>query len=214
MRAEEMIEQHTRLVIQDELARESSWSPAKSLSQFTSKVSHEYEGRFLIELIQNAHDAHPVESQGTGRITVRLDLSEGDHGCVYVANGGSPFSHSNFQALCDLASSDKPIGQGIGNKGIGFKSVLQVTEWPEIYSANAEIYGKNEFSGYCWVCWPDDLLQLVGGNLDHRDRIIGNISQYFLPVPARNQNATIRSYASAEYATVGRLPLRSAIASE
>lgn len=52
-----------------------------------------------------------------------------------VANGGRPLSQSNFERMTTLGESDKPIGEGIGNKGVGFRSVFQICDVPEIYSA-------------------------------------------------------------------------------
>lgn len=59
---------------------------ARGLSQ---NVSDDYGNRFLIELIQNAHDAHPADKQD-GEIAV-VFVAEGDteFGCLYVANRGT-----------------------------------------------------------------------------------------------------------------------------
>ena len=42
------------------------------------------------------------------------------YGTVYAADGGSGFSDEDFRAISNLALSSKPVGEGIGNKGIGF----------------------------------------------------------------------------------------------
>ncbi|MGX1095096.1 signal transduction histidine kinase [Streptomyces albogriseolus] len=67
-------------------------------------IAPEYEGRVLIELLQNAHDAHPARATD-GRIEIRLDEDEGEHGTVYVANRGKPFDGKNFKDLCSIALS-------------------------------------------------------------------------------------------------------------
>jgi len=96
------IEQRSRAIIEDELNRHADWSPARSLKQMAGKIPHEYEGGFFIELIQNGHDAHPHGSiDGTLHIT--LDRTEGEYGCVYVANRGRPFSESNVKATRKLS---------------------------------------------------------------------------------------------------------------
>src|SRR2546422_4367268 len=205
------IEQRSRTIIEDELNRRADWSPARSLTRIAGKVTHEYEGRFFIELIQNGHDAHPW---GTidGTLHITLDLTEGKYGCVYVANRGRPFSESNVAALCDIAASDKPPGEGIGNKGIGFRSVLQVTNWPEIYSAGDSI-GSDQFGGFCFgFARPDDVLRLTDGDKSARNRILAHISPYFLPVPIAEQGSTVKEFAVQRFATVIRLPLKSALA--
>ena len=69
-------------------------------------ISADYHGRTVIELIQNAHDAHPKECRD-GRIIVLLDETEGDHGVLYVANGGRPLAKANFDAMVNVAISSK-----------------------------------------------------------------------------------------------------------
>ena len=188
------IEQWSRSIVEDELNRRAKFSAARSLMRMAGKATHEYEGRFFIELIQNGHDAHP---QGTidGTLHITLDLTEGEYGCVYVANRGRPFSESNVAALCDIAASDKPPGQDIGNKGVGFRSVFQVTNWPEIYSAGDSV-GSDQFDGFCFgFARPADVLRLTNGDESARNRILEHISPYFLPVPIAEQGSTVKEFA-------------------
>src|SRR2546428_8452065 len=108
----------------------------------------------------------------TGTLHITLDLTEGEHGCAYVDNRGLRFSESNVAALCDIAASDKPPGQGIGNKGVGFRSVLQVTDWPEIYSAGNSVR-DGQFDGFCFgFARPADVLRLTKGDESARNRIL------------------------------------------
>ena len=46
-----------------------------------------------------------------------------------------PFRKEDFKGLCQLGQSPKDPNKSIGNKGLGFKSVLEVSSCPEIYSA-------------------------------------------------------------------------------
>ena len=80
------------------------------------------------------------------QISVVLDASEGD-GCLYVATRGVGFNGSNLKAISNIALSSKPVNADIGNKGLGFRSVLQVCNWPEIYSVQGE-GGSGTFEGY------------------------------------------------------------------
>ena len=122
----------------------------RSLHSLTEQVEHQYHGRFLIELIQNAHDAlfevDVMDAQR--RIEIILDEDEDLHGALYIANDGKPFTSSNFKALSNFGQSDKDPQKSIGNKGIGFRSVLEITKAPEIYSRK-EI-GSTDFDGYCF----------------------------------------------------------------
>ncbi|MFQ2512813.1 sacsin N-terminal ATP-binding-like domain-containing protein [Aeromonas caviae] len=134
----------------------SLYQSVRKMSQF---VSDDYSNRFLVELIQNAHDAHDP-SRTDGEIAVVLDVSEGD-GCLYVANRGVGFTGNNLKAITNIALSSKPVNAGIGNKGLGFRSVLQVCNWPEIYSVQGE-GGSGTFDGYCFrFASIDDLRNLL-----------------------------------------------------
>src|SRR3954447_4796334 len=83
------------------------WLFAESLKSISEDTAQEYEGRALVELIQNGHDALKF---GPGRIAVVLDLREAP-GVLYVANEGAPFSANNFKAITEFALSDKGAGE-------------------------------------------------------------------------------------------------------
>lgn len=88
----------------------------------------------VFELLQNADDAL-AETDGTGdRVLFRLTDHE-----LWVANTGRPFTEADVRGLCGLGTSSKTQSDGpkrasIGHKGLGFKSVLEITEAPEAYS--------------------------------------------------------------------------------
>ena len=93
-------------------------------------LRREYYGRFLIELLQNAADAW----RGCdGRSKVRVELAAGP--ALLVANQGAPFpATAVIESLGHIGRSTKAHGEAIGHKGIGFKSVLEVSVCPELYS--------------------------------------------------------------------------------
>ena len=144
----------------DELS--NGTSRYRSLHNLTEQVEHQYHGRFLIELIQNAHDAlFDVGVMDTRqRIEIVLAEDEHPHGALYIANDGQPFTPSNFKALSNLGQSDKDPQKSIGNKGIGFRSVLEITKAPEIYSRNER--ESSSFDGYCFSFQPD-VIQMFEG---------------------------------------------------
>ena len=136
----------------DELA--NGTSNYKSLHNLTEQVEHQYHGRFLIELIQNAHDAlFDIEkqkadedtSEDKGRIKIVVS-DEPPFGALYVANDGFPFTESNFDKLTRFGQSDKDPEKHIGNKGIGFRSVLEIAREPEIYSRKEK--ASTSFDGF------------------------------------------------------------------
>lgn len=186
-----------------ERARGVRW--ASSVKHYGEDAAREYGDRFLIELIQNAYDANPKDSSA-GKVSVLLDLAEGEHGVLYVANTGRPFTDENFDAITDIAQSDKEPGEGIGNKGVGFKSVLQVSQWPEIYSARPGSTDRSTFDGYCFrLPTRLDVAQLVGeGDVDD---VLRDVPPYALPIPVDEVSAQVADFRQAGYCTVVRLPL-------
>lgn len=96
-------------------------------------IGREYHGRFLIELLQNAADASRSDHTASGRSRVVVQITEGP--VLLVANEGAPMSAQVvIESLGHIGASTKAEGEAIGHKGIGFKSVLELTLSPEIYS--------------------------------------------------------------------------------
>ncbi|MBW8328691.1 MAG: hypothetical protein K0M48_05930 [Thiobacillus sp.] len=194
--------------IQSYLSARSDPSLYQSVRNMSQFVSDDYGNRFLIELIQNAHDAHDPSSVD-GEIAVVLDPSEGEHGCLYVANRGNGFVGANLMAITNIALSSKPVNAGIGNKGLGFRSVLQVCTWPEIYSVDG-FGGRGEFDGYCFrFATVDDLAAELGPeSADLAQEMEQNLPCWHVPVPAK-PGFSVARFASDGFATVVRLPLKS-----
>ncbi|MEU9232504.1 DEAD/DEAH box helicase [Streptomyces subrutilus] len=92
-----------------------------------------YSNRTLLELVQNAADAMSGadgREEGAGRVEIVLDL---DRRTLYCANAGRPFSKSGLTAIAHAHLSGKR-GDEIGRFGLGFKSVLAVTQAPQVFS--------------------------------------------------------------------------------
>ncbi len=127
-----------REVVEERACRDTldKLSSLRSDGNAERTVRDEYHARFLIELLQNARDAWMKLDGGAvrgGRL--RIELSEGS---LVVANEGIPVSSKVLlYSLGKFGESTKPRGEGIGHKGIGFKSVLEVTLTPELYSGAA-----------------------------------------------------------------------------
>jgi superfamily II DNA or RNA helicase len=85
-----------------------------------------YGKRQLLELVQNGADA--MISAPGGRIDVVLTADY-----LYCANQGDPISENGIRSLLHAHISSKH-GAEIGRFGLGFKSVLGVTNKPEFYS--------------------------------------------------------------------------------
>jgi len=179
----------------------------KSAKRFSNQVADDYNRRFLIELIQNGYDAQPKgTTEGQIRIVVAPD--EGSHGTVYVANSGRPFERSNVDALCDIALSDKPIGQTVGNKGLGFRSVSYITDDPQIFS-QSDTDLKDRFYGFCFrFASETDIDRLIDDPI-RRDKAKNDLPPFRIPIPIETQSERIRQLASDGFVTTIRLPLKS-----
>ena len=93
-------------------------------------IARDYEGREILELLQNAND-QAAEVEKPGRVLIELS-AEG----LLVANTGLPFSTEGVASLQTSHLSPKRRGrkQLIGNKGLGFRSILNWTSTPIILS--------------------------------------------------------------------------------
>ena len=79
---------------------------------------------FVYEFIQNAVDSK------SSQLELRLKENE-----LFVWNDGDQFTEKDVRSICSLGSSSKDLTQ-IGTFGIGFKSVYNYTDCPEIYSGD------------------------------------------------------------------------------
>ena len=86
-----------------------------------------YAHRQIFELVQNGADA--LTSSDGGSILVRLTRDY-----LYCADDGKPIDEDGVRALMFSHMSSKRNTSEIGRFGLGFKSVLGVTDVPEFYS--------------------------------------------------------------------------------
>ena len=180
----------------------------ESLRNLNEVVGTEYGDRVVYELIQNAHDAHRPYDRG--RIAVRLVVRSEADGTLYVANGGSGFRSEDVDAIKNLATTAKKVGEGIGNKGLGFRSTEAVTDDVRIFSR-----GSNEsigFDGYCFrfatVQEIENRLCDDGVDTDTARAVAVTIPRYLVPVPLTEQPDDAVSFARRGYSTVIVAPLR------
>ena len=104
----------------------------REIAHAAALIRQDYHDRFLVELLQNANDQALVGGvhDSTAVIVRTTQL-------LAVSNGGQAVTARNLERLSSLADSDK-TGVLVGNKGVGFKAVYQVTDAPEVYSAASE----------------------------------------------------------------------------
>ncbi|MDD9718668.1 DUF3883 domain-containing protein [Dinoroseobacter sp. PD6] len=189
----------------------------ESLKNLGEVIGTEYGDRVLFELIQNAHDAHSAGEDGG--IAIKLAVTSETEGRLYVANRGHGFRDRDVSAIINLATSGKEIGEGIGNKGLGFRSIEAITEDVQIYSRSPNQSSKS-FDGFCFrFARRNEIRDIILSELrdeavreDEADRISNAIPRYLVPRPLDDIPSEIARYANLGYATVIVAPLRSSSA--
>lgn len=99
-----------------------------------AQVASDYRGRLVYELLQNADDAMGSSKSDADRVVFVITDD-----ALWMANSGRPLTDTDVEGLCGLGASSKVDAAGtkrasIGHKGLGFKSVLEITESPSVYS--------------------------------------------------------------------------------
>ena len=181
----------------------------ESLRNLNEVVGTEYGDRVLYELIQNAHDAHAPDDRG--RIAVRLAVRTNTAGTLYVANGGNGFRWKDVDAIQNLATTAKEVGEGIGNKGLGFRSIEALTDDVRIFSRRTGS-PSTRFDGYCFrfaeVAEIENLLHAEVVDAATAHEVAGTVPRYLVPVPLAEQPPDVTRYAELGYASVIVAPLR------
>lgn len=125
-----------------------------------AQVASDYRGRLVYELLQNADDA--MEGKATQRDCVAFLITDE---ALWMANSGRPLTDADVQGLCGLGASSKVDATeskraSIGHKGLGFKSVLEITDAPAVFSRTHSFrLGEREARPHVEALW--DELDLV-----------------------------------------------------
>lgn len=108
----------------------------RTVANLRGEITQEYRGRCVLELLQNAHDALAESEPGDPRKISFVFTTEPDPELL-IANSGRPFRREDFEGICELGQSPKDPEESVGNKGLGFQSVLEVSTRPQIWSTAA-----------------------------------------------------------------------------
>ncbi|WP_338610615.1 DUF3883 domain-containing protein [Pelagibacterium nitratireducens] len=184
----------------------------ESLRNLSEVIGGEYGDRVVFELIQNAHDAH--RGGHDGRILLRLVVRGKAEGDLYVANGGTGFDWDNVKAIRNVGVSSKTVGEGIGNKGLGFRSVETLTNDPRIYS-QTRARPNEVFDGFCFrFAGPDEVLAEVSGlaRADVALEVAQTLPRYLASVPILDQPVDVTAFAQEGFATVVHVPISTEVA--
>jgi superfamily II DNA or RNA helicase len=116
-----------------------------------------YGTRQVSELLQNAVDAL-TSSQSAGTIEFRLA-----DGALYCANEGVAFSEAGIRSVCMAFLSPKREEDVIGRFGLGFKSVLGITDSPQIFSRTVsfEFNAPSTAELFAGISAPDGRVPLM-----------------------------------------------------
>ena len=173
--------------------------PAMLVSDYIKEIAttKDYEGREILELLQNAAD-QAREAEVRGLVIVEV-LPEG----LVVANSGAAFSIGGVSSLETANFSPKrhKRRQFIGNKGLGFRSVLNWTHEPMILSGTLGL-------AYSKVVSEQKLKTLVAASTELTDLVSmerGSGEQLIIPVlpfPGYRADGAIKEFVGGN---VGRL---------
>ncbi|GHT45703.1 hypothetical protein AGMMS49965_22850 [Bacteroidia bacterium] len=117
-------------------------SPASIIEHYNIEQSNiqSYNGRQLLELLQNADDAS--ETAKEKKVLIRLQDNT-----LIIANNGEAFSEKGFESILYSNLSPKAMQQNkIGQKGLGFRSILSWAEKTEIISGNVKVGFSEEIA--------------------------------------------------------------------
>lgn len=106
----------------------------RAIASLGDQVAQEYRGRAVLELLQNAHDVLAFASSDDPRRISFVLNSSPEQPELLISNSGRPFRREDFSGICQLGQSPKDPNESVGNKGLGFRSVLELTTRPEVWS--------------------------------------------------------------------------------
>lgn len=159
-------------------------------------VQDQYAGRYPLELVQNANDAAGSPGATGGRLQFVLTDS-----ALLVADEGSGFENDQVNAICSLGRSSKDPRKSIGYKGLGFKSVNEITCEPQIFAPQVQFGFDREHLKQC--------IENIAGELPHDIRL----PDYAFPFPVETQQLradsdVVDGLLNDGFRTVMRLPVR------
>jgi hypothetical protein len=142
--------------------------PARMISDYNRErqLMGEYNGRQILEMLQNADD------EGSDAVQIRLDEQKG---ILTIANRGDPFTVAGFESLMLANLSSKTKVKYIGNKGLGFRSIINWAHEITIDSGTVSVTFSESIARRTFEQLFDD---------EHRSRILQerNLSALAVPV--------------------------------
>lgn len=148
---EEYIENHTKIQGRDALIEENNKIDSDTEA---------YHGREIFELLQNADDAYQksINDGEKPKEELAVNISY-KNGVLTVTNTGTYFDREGIKAIVQGNNSTKPKDYYIGNKGTGFRSLLN---WATKIIIN---------SGECHVEFSEEIAQNIFNQIKDCEQI-------------------------------------------
>lgn len=146
MTNQEIAKKHIETVLQDGLDICTSFPTKKMLTdKFMNDkaLAKSYHGRELLELIQNADDAYigaEVDEKNSNNVLIEYKSN-----VLRISNKGITFDRESVERLSQGNASGKGL-QYIGNKGVGFRSILNWADEIRIFSADYSFGFSKKFA--------------------------------------------------------------------
>jgi hypothetical protein len=119
-------------------------SPERLIAEYRREreITRGYHGREVLELLQNAGDAAAL-TESRGRVCIILN----QHGLT-IGNTGRPFDQAGVQSLqtANLSPKRQRESSVIGDKGLGFRAILNWTDSPLISSGDLGLAFHPDYS--------------------------------------------------------------------
>jgi hypothetical protein len=117
----------------EERRKEYENSPKRIITDYTEekRLTGDYRDRQILELLQNAEDAESTE--------VLFELNKAEKYLMVSNKGKESFSSAGIDSLMRANLSSKVKKKYIGNKGLGFRSVLNWSQEIRILSNGCEV---------------------------------------------------------------------------
>lgn len=128
--------------LQADFIKEAKASPVllQDMAHMEKYISESYDGRSLIELLQNADDVGATD----------FYIEYVDDNTFLVANNGRRFNSNDIWSLCRSGASIKRRhGDTIGYRGIGFKSVINYSDLVHVISGDLQITFSRDKTRQC-----------------------------------------------------------------
>ncbi len=108
------------------------------------ELKRDYNGRQILELLQNVDDVYNETKDINNTTNALVKITYKDN-ILEVGNTGTAFTSETIERLC-LGRASTKSSINIGNKGTGFRSLLNDAEWIEIHSGNFHIKFSKKYT--------------------------------------------------------------------